>query len=443
MDNNGAAAAVAGGILKDEIPYSPVGRQGGDLRAERHRPGLRRLLPRGQRRSGAQPRLAEDLGGHGRLRRPNSASSRPPTAAAVEAAGKDGPADKATFAAAMQPIFGSCKILPRGLPHRRTEARGAAAPRLARRAGSSPGPPSSISPPCRAACRPPSSRRCPPGDADPRRDLVLGRRLRLLPCRPEKAEGRGPAASSAAAGCSKRRFGDFVVPNISSDPSDGIGGWSAADFANAMLRGVSPDGRHFYPAFPYASFTRMRPEDIADLWAYLQTLPAVPAAPRRTTCASPTTSAAASASGSSPSSRDAPAVSIDTSDPAVARGQYLAEGPGHCGECHTPRNFAGALDDSRWLAGAPAPEGKGQRPEHHRRRRRHRRLVGRGHRLFLRDRLHPRLRLGRRLDGRGAGEPRDARRRRPRRDRRLPQGGAAAGLGELRRPRRDRRGGLA
>ena len=53
-------------------------------------------------------------------------------------------------------------------------------------------------------------------------------------------------------------FGRFVVPNISSDKADGIGGWTPQDFANAMLRGVSPEGRHYYPAFPYGSFTRMR-----------------------------------------------------------------------------------------------------------------------------------------------------------------------------------------
>ena len=130
-----------------------------------------------------------------------------------------------------------------------------------------------------------------------------------------------------------------------------------------MLRGVSPDGRHLYPAFPYASYTRMQPQDIADLWAYLaDAAGGAGPAPRRTTCASRSTSAAASASGSSPSSPTAPAVDVDTADPAVARGQYLVEGPGHCGECHTPRNFAGAIDDRRWLAGAPAPEGEGQVP---------------------------------------------------------------------------------
>ena len=73
----------------------------------------------------------------------------------------------------------------------------------------------------------------------------------------------------------KTPFGIFVPPNISSDPTDGIGAWSLEDFANAMLRGVSPGGRHFYPAFPYPSYARMQPADVADLFAYMKTLPAV------------------------------------------------------------------------------------------------------------------------------------------------------------------------
>jgi mono/diheme cytochrome c family protein len=160
----------------------------------------------------------------------------------------------------------------------------------------------------------------------------------------------------------KSPFGDFTVPNISSDRVDGIGAWSAADFANAMLRGVSPDGRHYYPAFPYTSFIRMRPEDVADLWAYMQTLPAVEGTQPGHALGFPYNLRRALGLWKLAFLTDAPAVAIDTTDPAVARGQYLAEGPGHCGECHTPRNFAGATDFARWLAGAPSPEGKGRIP---------------------------------------------------------------------------------
>jgi mono/diheme cytochrome c family protein len=158
-------------------------------------------------------------------------------------------------------------------------------------------------------------------------------------------------------------FGRFVAPNISPHPEDGIGDWSAADFANAMLRGVSPDGRHLYPAFPYASFIRMQPQDVADLWAYLRTLPPVEGRAGPNELRFPYGFRRGVGLWKLAFLRDGPVVEIDGADPAVARGQYLVEGPGHCGECHTPRNFAGAMDRSRWLAGAPNPEGRGRIPD--------------------------------------------------------------------------------
>ena len=157
-------------------------------------------------------------------------------------------------------------------------------------------------------------------------------------------------------------FGDFVVPNISSDAEDGIGGWSAGDFANAMQRGVSPDGRHYYPAFPYASYIRMQPQDIADLRAYLASLPAVAGRQPGHSLTFPFGFRRGIGLWKLAFLTDEPAVAIDAADPVVSRGQYLVEGPGHCGECHTPRNFAGALDAARWLGGAPAAEGEGRVP---------------------------------------------------------------------------------
>ena len=157
-------------------------------------------------------------------------------------------------------------------------------------------------------------------------------------------------------------FGNFVVPNISNHPEDGIGGWSDGDFANAMLRGVSPEGRHYYPAFPYASYARMEPQDIADLRAFLGTLPAVSGRPPGHDLAFPYSFRRGLGLWKLAFLSDAPAVELDASDPLVARGRYLVEGPGHCGECHTPRNFAGASDLSRWLGGAPAAEGDGRVP---------------------------------------------------------------------------------
>lgn len=73
----------------------------------------------------------------------------------------------------------------------------------------------------------------------------------------------------------KSPFGTFYVPNISSDPNDGIGGWSEVTFVTAMTKGTSPDSEHYYPAFPYTSFQRITFDDLRDLFAYLRTLPAV------------------------------------------------------------------------------------------------------------------------------------------------------------------------
>ncbi|HRO10797.1 cytochrome c [Amaricoccus sp.] len=160
----------------------------------------------------------------------------------------------------------------------------------------------------------------------------------------------------------KTDFGDFVVPNISNDPADGIGAWTTADLANAMLRGVSPDGRHYYPAFPYASYIRMQPADVADLRAFLATLPAVAGRAPDHDLRFPFGFRRGLGLWKLAFLSDAPAVDLGEQGPAVSRGQYLVEGPGHCGECHTPRNFGGALDTSLWLAGAPAAEGEGRIP---------------------------------------------------------------------------------
>src|ERR1700712_3482799 len=70
-------------------------------------------------------------------------------------------------------------------------------------------------------------------------------------------------------------YGTFRVPNISMDRVDGIGSWQTRDLANALLSGVSPAGKHYYPSFPYSSYAKMDLEDIRDLMAFLRTLPAV------------------------------------------------------------------------------------------------------------------------------------------------------------------------
>lgn len=158
----------------------------------------------------------------------------------------------------------------------------------------------------------------------------------------------------------KTGFGTFVAPNISQDPQDGIGAWSAQDLANAMMKGVSPAGEHLYPAFPYASYARMKPSDIGDLHAYLKTLPAVAGKAAPNQLAFPFNIRRGIGLWKRLYlSSDAVVAMPEGTPQLVLDGRYLVEGPGHCGECHTPRNFAGAVDKSRWLAGANAAEGDG------------------------------------------------------------------------------------
>ncbi len=157
-------------------------------------------------------------------------------------------------------------------------------------------------------------------------------------------------------------FGAFVAPNISPDPDDGIGDWSLATFANAMQRGIGEHGEHLYPAFPYTSYARMTPEDIADLHAYLKTLPPVAGRAPGHELSFPFNVRRGLGLWQRLHLDDQPVVAIDGADPLLARGRYLVEGPGHCGECHTPRNIAGGLRTDRWLGGAPAAEGDGKVP---------------------------------------------------------------------------------
>ena len=162
------------------------------------------------------------------------------------------------------------------------------------------------------------------------------------------------------------KFGSFHAPNISPDRAHGIGGWSLADFANALQRGVDPQGRHLYPAFPYGSYRRMTKGDVADLFAYVQTLPPVATdAPANALKFRFTIRRGIGLWKLAFLGRDGPVVALGKDATSAARaGQYLVEGPGHCGECHTPRGLGGigGLDASRWLAGAPALEGKGRTP---------------------------------------------------------------------------------
>lgn len=177
-------------------------------------------------------------------------------------------------------------------------------------------------------------------------------------------KSEGPAQKELAGGVQlKTPFGTFVAPNISQDPNDGIGGWSSADFANAMLKGVTPGGSHLYPAFPYPSYARMKPSDVGDLYAYLKTLPAVAGKAPRHELSFPFNIRRGVGLWKLLYLNSEPVVAFPQgTEDKVLQGRYLVEGPGHCGECHTPRDFAGGAKNEQWLAGAVAAEGQGNVP---------------------------------------------------------------------------------
>lgn len=156
-------------------------------------------------------------------------------------------------------------------------------------------------------------------------------------------------------------FGTFRAPNISPHPLHGIGGWSVQDLANAMMRGVSPEGTHYYPAFPYTAYAKAEVQDVADLHAFLMTLPpaATPSQPHEV--GFPFNIRRLVGGWKLLFATQDWHLTGDLSA-EEARGRYLVEALGHCTECHTPRNLLGGLDKARWMAGAPNPSGRGDIP---------------------------------------------------------------------------------
>jgi mono/diheme cytochrome c family protein len=160
----------------------------------------------------------------------------------------------------------------------------------------------------------------------------------------------------------KSPFGTFYVPNISSDPKDGIGNWTEAQFVTAMLKGTSPDGGHYFPAFPYTSYRMMGTSDLRDLFAYMKTLPAVQGRVRDHDVPFPF-NIRRSLGGWKLLFLGSDTFRPDASKTAQwNRGAYLVNGPGHCAECHSPRNLLGGIVSGKRFAGGPNPEGEGWVP---------------------------------------------------------------------------------
>lgn len=162
-----------------------------------------------------------------------------------------------------------------------------------------------------------------------------------------KLLGGGPALNTP--------FGVFFGPNITSDTTEGIGAWTAGEFADALVNGHSERTGHLYPVFPFTSYSKMEDRDVADLWAFLQTVPpdATPSRPHE--ISSPVATRLLIAPWKTLFLDSGPFKENPDRSPAWNRGRYIVSGIGHCAECHTPRGRLGALDQDHPLEGSVLP----------------------------------------------------------------------------------------
>jgi mono/diheme cytochrome c family protein len=177
-------------------------------------------------------------------------------------------------------------------------------------------------------------------------------------CHTDTAQGAQPLAG----GCGlKTPFGIFYSTNITPDRETGIGAWSDEDFLRAMREGLAPDGSHYFPVFPYGSFSGMTTADLLDIKAWLFAQPAVHQVNTPHAVWPPfgwrwTIGVWKRISLPYPRPVLPPA---QAGDPQVRRGAYLVNAVAHCAECHTPRNLAGGLKAGWFMAGsADGPEGE-------------------------------------------------------------------------------------
>lgn len=160
----------------------------------------------------------------------------------------------------------------------------------------------------------------------------------------------------------KTDFGTYYTPNITPDKETGIGNWSDEDFIRALQQGISPEGKHYFPSFPYTAYTKMHRDDMLALKAYLFTRKAVKKSHREHNL--PFYMRVAPAAKIWKSQNFKPGEFQESAEKSKEwnRGAYLVEAMGHCYECHTPRKGLGVIDNSMAYAGVQKLTGVGTVP---------------------------------------------------------------------------------
>ncbi len=168
---------------------------------------------------------------------------------------------------------------------------------------------------------------------------------------------RSGGALLAGGAAIKTPYGDFFAPNITPDSENGIGDWTLSEFAEALLNGTSPNGSHYFPVFPYTSYSKLTDQDIVDLWAYIRTVPPSSAPSEAHSVSAPFGWRFLLAPWKMLFFSPAPLEIRPDRSEGWNRGAYIVLGPGHCVECHTPRDVLGNLDRSRLLKGSKTGPG--------------------------------------------------------------------------------------
>jgi len=196
---------------------------------------------------------------------------------------------------------------------------------------------------------------CALAQGDAKRGEYLAKAGGCVGCHTEEKKDAVPFAGGRAL---KSPFGTFFGPNITPHPQAGIGRWTEADFFRAMREGDRPDGKNYFPAFPYPSFTKIVDGDLRDLWAFLRTLPPSVRANQEHELRFPFGWRFLVTFWKWFFFTPGPFTNLSGVSDAANRGAYLVQALGHCSECHTPRNFLGGPKTSRFLAGGKGPDGK-------------------------------------------------------------------------------------
>lgn len=175
-------------------------------------------------------------------------------------------------------------------------------------------------------------------------------------CHTDSKAGGKPYAGGRAL---QTPFGRFYSPNITADKREGIGAWSDEDFVRALREGLRPDGTHYFPVFPYTSYSKMTREDMLAIKSYLFSLPAIDQKNKAHDISPPFSWRWLQAGWKLLFFNNAEASIPKNKSKAWLRGRYLVDAVVHCGECHTPRNMFGGLRQDAYLSGTSAgPEGE-------------------------------------------------------------------------------------